>query len=188
MAPETDPLLDQLARSLHAVGALISAIRPEQWGAQTPCSEWPVRRVVTHLVGMNLVFTAMLADQPLPRRGDDLPDDQLDEAYRASAIALLGGFGEPGVLDQTFHGPFGPATGAERLQIRLYDLLAHGWDIAQATGQAAQLPDDAATQALVFAQGQLSDDARPGRFAPSVPVDPEAPALDRLVAFLGRQP
>ncbi len=188
MPPSTNALLDQLARSLDAVGTLISAIRPEQWGEPTPCSEWPVRRVVGHLVGMNLVFTAMLADQPPPRRGDDLPDDQLDGAYRSSAAALLAAFGQEGVLDRTFHGPLGAATGAERLQIRLYDLLAHGWDVAQATGQPAQLPEDAAEQALAFAQGQLPDESRPGRFAPAVLVDPGASALDRLVAFLGRRP
>ncbi|MGL5808681.1 MAG: hypothetical protein ACRCYQ_01910 [Nocardioides sp.] len=59
----------------------------------------------------------------------------------------------------------GSATGAERLRIRLYDLLAHGWDLAQATGQPAELPDDVAEESLAFARTQLDD---------------------RLAAFLGR--
>ena len=59
---------------------------------------------------------------------------------RESAAALLAAFGQPGVLDRGYQGPLGPATGGDRLRIRLYDLLAHGWDLAQATGQSARLP------------------------------------------------
>ncbi len=83
-------------------------------------------------------------------------------------------------------GPLGTATGAERLQIRLYDLLAHGWDLAQATGQPAGLPDDLAEQSLAFARTQLTEQARPGRFGPARIVAEQAPAIERLAAFLGR--
>jgi pimeloyl-ACP methyl ester carboxylesterase len=135
--------LDQLDRSSAAVAGLISSIRPEQWAAPTPCTDWTVRELVGHLVGMNRVFS--------------------------------------------YPGPLGAATGAERLQRRLYDLLAHGWDLAQATGQPVRLPDDAAEQALAFARVQIVDSARPGRFGPAEVVSPQAPAIDRLVAFLGRR-
>jgi uncharacterized protein (TIGR03086 family) len=82
--------------------------------------------------------------------------------------------------------PLGTATGAERLQIRLYDLLAHGWDLAQATGQPAALPEDLAEQALAFAHTYLADQARPGRFAPAQLAADHAPAIERFAAFLGR--
>jgi uncharacterized protein (TIGR03086 family) len=180
-------LLDQLSRSFAAVGEVISRIRPEQWPAPTPCADWTVRQLVGHLVGMNCVFTAMLADQPPPHRDRGVPDDELEQAYRESAALLQVAFSQPGVLDRSYRSPLGSATGAERLQIRLYDLLAHGWDIAHATGQPAQLPDDAAEQALAFARVQLTDDVRPGRFAPAEIISTQAPALDRLAAFLGRR-
>jgi uncharacterized protein (TIGR03086 family) len=72
------------------------------------------------------------------------------------------------------------------LQIRLYDLLTHGWDLAQATGMPAQIPDELAEQALAFVRHQLSTPPRTGRFAEPQPLDGNAPALDRLAAFLGR--
>ncbi|HVY09703.1 MAG TPA: maleylpyruvate isomerase family mycothiol-dependent enzyme [Mycobacteriales bacterium] len=50
--------VDQLSRSLAAVERLIAAVRPDQWDAPTPCDEWSVRRLVGHLVGMNLVFAS----------------------------------------------------------------------------------------------------------------------------------
>ncbi len=178
--------LDQLSRSFAAVGELISNIRPEQWSASTTCTDWTVRQVVSHVVGMNRAFAALLADEPPPGRVDDMSEDELRRAYRESAATLLGAFSQPGVLDRSYHGPLGTATGTERLQIRLYDLLAHGWDIARATGQPARLPEDLAEQSLAFARGQLSDQARPGRFGPAQIVSDDASAIEQLVAFLGR--
>ncbi len=90
-------------------------------------------------------------------------------------------------LEQTYQGPLGSATGTERLQIRIYDLLAHGWDLAQATGQRAEPPEDLAEQPLTFVQTQLSGQPRTGRFDPAQPVSDDAPAIDRLAAFLGRR-
>jgi uncharacterized protein (TIGR03086 family) len=181
-------LHDQLARSVAAVGEVISKIQPEQWTAPTPCTSWTVRQVVVHLIGMNRVFTAMLADQPPPRPERDVPDDELDQAYRESTTALQAAFRQPGALDRTYRSPLGAATGTQRLQIRLYDLLAHGWDLARATGQPVHLPQGAPEHALAFARSQLTDDARPGRFASEQMIPPQASAPDRLAAFLGRPP
>ena len=121
--------------------------------APTPCGEWTVRDVVNHLVGMNLVFAALLDSGPTPEPGADyLGQDPLG-AYQSSAPALHNAFTRPGVLKRSYAGSLGNATGAERLQIRLYDLLAHGWDLGQATGIPARLPDDLAGRALAFRSG-----------------------------------
>ncbi|MGH3515743.1 MAG: hypothetical protein ACRDRB_26280 [Pseudonocardiaceae bacterium] len=72
------------------------------------------------------------------------------------------------------------------IQAAIVDLLAHGWDLAQATGQPAELPEDLAEQALTFARIQLSTMPRTGRFGPAQTISDRAPAVDRLVAFLGR--
>jgi uncharacterized protein (TIGR03086 family) len=186
MVENRDPL-DQLRRSFAAVAALIRAIRPDQWSAPTPCEQWDVRRVVEHLVGMNLVFAAMLAGERPPQHGEGLPAGELPQAFNDSAATLLDAFAKPGALDRSYTGPLGSATGSDRLKIRLYDLLAHGWDLAEATGQPVQLPDDAAEDVLGFARGQLSDETRTGRFGPPQTVPDDAPAIEHLVAFLGRR-
>jgi uncharacterized protein (TIGR03086 family) len=161
------PEVHQLARAFAAVDDLIAGIRPEQWSAPTPCSEWTVRQLIAHLIGMNRVFIALLDDEPMPRRAAAPVEADLVGAFRDSAATLQAAFDRPGVLQRTYSGPLGAATGAERLQIRLYDLLAHGWDLAQATGQPAALPEDLAEQALAFVRSQPTDQARPGRFAPA---------------------
>jgi len=178
--------LDRLARSFAAVGDVIDAIRPGQWSAPTQCLDWTVHRLVEHLVGKNLVFAAVLAEQPLPQRGDGMPSDQLARAYRETSAVLLDAFGQPGVLERSYQGPLGAATGAERLKIRMYDLLAHGWDLAQALGRSADLPEDAVEESLAFARAD-GRAVRPGGgcFGPPRPVADTAPAIVRLVAFLG---
>jgi len=182
----TTTSVKDLARACEALGDLIAEIRPEQWTEPTPCTDWNVRDVVEHLVGMDLVFAAMIEGGPLPERGADRLGDDPAAAFRASAASLQAAFSQPGVLERSFRSPMGSATGAERLQIRLYDLLAHGWDLAQATGIPVRLPEELAEQALTFTQAQLATQPRTGRFAEPQPVEETAPALDRLAAFLGR--
>jgi len=131
VALDNEIQLDRLARSFAAVGELIDAIQPGEWSAPTQCMDWTVHRLVEHLVGKNLVFAAVLAEQPLPQRGDGMPSGKLARAYRESAAVLLDAFGQPGVLDRSYEGPLGAASGAVRLKIRMYDLLAHGWDLGR---------------------------------------------------------
>lgn len=182
----TTTSVEDLDRATAAVADLIASIRPEQWKEPTPCTEWDVRGVVAHLVGMDLVFAAMIGGGPMPERGADPLGDDPAGAYRASSAALLAAFSAPGVLEQSYRSPMGSATGAERLQIRLYDLLAHGWDLARATGIPAALPPDVAERSLEFARVQLATQSRAGRFAEPQPVAEGAPAIDRLAAHLGR--
>jgi ferredoxin len=54
---------NQLSRTMSAVDHLVAGIRQEQWLAPTPCTDWKVRDLVNHLVGMNLVFAALMSDQ-----------------------------------------------------------------------------------------------------------------------------
>ncbi len=145
-----------------------------------------MRDVISHLVGMNLVFVALFEESPMPARVADRLGADPAGAYHRSAAALQAAAARPGVLERSQATPVGVATGAERLQWRIVDLLVHGWDLAQATGVAAGLPDDLAEQALTLARAQLPSQPRAGRFADPQPIRDNAPAIDRLAAFTGR--
>ncbi len=41
--------VSQLRTALDAAGELIAGITPEQWSRPTPCTDWDVRALVTHL-------------------------------------------------------------------------------------------------------------------------------------------
>ncbi len=94
----------------------------------------------------------------------------------------------PGALDQIVDGGPGPMPGRVLAGINLLDTATHSWDLAMATGQPTELPDDVAEAALEAAHMIVSDELRAGRFGPEVTAPKSADATTQLVAFLGRTP
>src|SRR6202043_4214242 len=79
--------------------------------------------------------------------------------------------------------------GSTVVQMRINELLIHGWDLARAIGQPDGLPEDLAEGALTLWQTRLAGRPREGMpFGVPEPVADDAPAIDRLAAFLGRKP
>ena len=180
--------VDQLSTALGAAGELIAGITPEQWSGPTPCTDWDVRALVTHLSEGNHRFATALGDDgsaPSPDRGRS---GDLVTAYRDSAEAVVAAFRRPGALERTVEVPFGTVPGAVALHLRLTEVLVHGCDLAQATGQVVAFDEDLAEQELAFTRRALGA-LPPGRspFAPPTPAPDTAPALDRLAACLGRR-
>jgi uncharacterized protein (TIGR03086 family) len=68
------------------------------------------------------------------------------------------------------------------------EVAVHGWDVARACGADRPVPAALAGELLDLCAVFVDDGDRPHRFGPAVAVDPHAPAGDRLLALLGRQP
>jgi uncharacterized protein (TIGR03086 family) len=184
--------IDQLALTLNLTGGLIAGVGPDQWAGPTPCAEWTVADLVAHMVTGNYVFARILHGTPLAEAGAvataaTAPGGDLAEGFRDAASKLMDAYGQPGVLEQMFTIPVGTMPGVGTLHIRMVEMLVHGWDLAQATGQATAFPDDLVEQELAFTGSQLA--ALPaGRspFGPGQPAAHDAPAIIRLAACLGR--
>jgi uncharacterized protein (TIGR03086 family) len=180
---------EDLACACQAVGDLIAVIEPVQWTAPTPCSEWNVRDVVNHLVAVNLAFAAWVSHGPKPAEDADLRGGDPVGAYQSSIASLLTMLTPADIpVNGAAHtGISRGSTGAQRLQLRVVDLLTHGWDLAQATSADIQIPDELAERALAFVQSQLTPRFRSlAGFSEPQPVVANAPAIDRLAAFSGR--
>jgi len=187
----SDPdVLADFDQALAGTDQIVSGIKPGQWSAPTPCGGLDVRAVLGHLVTGHLVFIARVQGLPVPSRAADHLGEDPAAAFRRSGQALRQAFGQPGVLRESYQGPLGPAPGVFLVQVRIVELLGHGWDLARATGQPASYPAGLVERALAQARAGLAD--RPGGpgapFAAEVPVPASAPAIDRLAGFLGRQP
>jgi uncharacterized protein (TIGR03086 family) len=181
-------VLTDLDRALAATEAVVAGVGADQWAASTPCTELDARGVLNHLVRGNLLFVAIIRDEPRPEPGTDhLGDDPLG-AFQRAAGQLREVFAAPDVLDSVYKAPFGTAPGAVLAHVRVVENLAHGWDLARATGQKGDFPDDVAERALATSRRALTDRPQgPGApFAAEVPVPADAPAADRLAGFLGR--
>lgn len=179
--------VDHLSVALGAAEQVIAGVRPTQWGSPTGCPEWSVRDLVDHLVAGNLRFAALLSGAP---SAADVPSDagaDRLEGYRQSVGALLDAFRRPGALEAVVTVPIGSVPGVVALHLRTVEALVHGWDLAMATGQPADFPEDLAEQELTFTRAKLGD-LPPGRspFAPPQPVPDDARAIERLAACLGR--
>jgi len=68
------------------------------------------------------------------------------------------------------------------------DILVHGWDLATATGQPADLDGRLAAHVLGFAEQAITPQTRAPRIGPPLAIAPDAPVTHQLVAFLGRNP
>jgi len=182
--------LSQLALALDLTGQLVAGVGPGQWDGGTPCEEWTVADLVTHMTDGNYLFSSVLRGLPLAEARTAVPAVRpgADRAarFRDAAGRLAAAYGPPGVLDQLFTIPVGTMPGLGTLHIRLVEMLVHGWDLARATGQSTAFPDDLAEQELAFTRQQ---ELPPGRspFKPGQPAARDAPAIDRLAACLGRR-
>lgn len=181
-----DPV-SQLCVALDTTGQVLDGVGEQQWAGPTPCPDWDVSALASHVVIGNLRFAGALAGrlsavEPAPA-GVSLP-----QAYRESAAALLAAFSEPGALERTVTVPFGTVPGTVALHLRVTELLVHGWDLARATGQTVTFPEDLAAAELDFTVRllpQVPPDRSP--FGPPQPAALDAPAIDRLAAMLGRR-
>jgi uncharacterized protein (TIGR03086 family) len=181
-----DPFTD-LDQAIAAFGQLAEGVSPGQLSAATPCTELDVRALLGHVTEGSRLFAALLRGQPRPAPLHDVPTAGLGPAFAAAAADMREAFTRPGVLEQTFQAPIGVLPGAVLIHVRIIELLAHGWDLARATGQPADcLPAGPAERALAFSRQLMPADRTAMPFAAEQPVPEGAPAPDRLAGFLGR--
>src|SRR5207237_11252 len=157
------------------------------------CASFDVEALIVHMIGSLGRFRATASgEEPQPSGAD--PDDGADAAaYRRAAGALVEAWREGGVEGRTLHVRIGdfPATWA--LSQQTADVVVHGWDVAKATGQQPSADPDVALAVLAWARTNLRPEYRGDEdsgkaFGPEVEADDDAPPLDRLVAFFGRNP
>ncbi|MEU8142619.1 hypothetical protein [Nonomuraea sp. NPDC048901] len=81
-----------------------------------------------------------------------------------------------------------PLTAAMVSAVGAVEVAVHAWDVAQTCGHPRPIPEDVAAELLPLARLFVTDADRPARFAVPLDVAPRAPAQDRLLAYLGRDP
>lgn len=179
-------------RALDETAHLVDGVRPDQMGLPTPCTDWDVRALLTHLVGGNVRWAALPQDEPLQRgptqgsgpRSSLLGDDPAG-AYRRSAAELKAAWQDPALLERPFEMPIGVLPGRAAVNLHLVETVIHAWDLARATGQQPTFDPDVVRAAASFAHSNRP----PGTsFAAPVTVADDLPEIDRLAAFLGRTP
>jgi uncharacterized protein (TIGR03086 family) len=182
-------MIDELRQALGRLAGIFDGVSVDDYERPTPCTEYDVRTLMNHIVAGNLMFGSVA-------RGENLDlsvfeqehlDDDPPGAFRRSAELALAGWQRPGALEENLG--FGNLPGATVIRMHLVEALAHGWDLAQATGQDPKFDPHLAEVALEAMRAMPQELVRGGGFfGTEIPIDEHAPPVDRLVAFLGRDP
>ena len=182
-------LVDALDQTFDHAYKVVAGVQPTQYGDPTPCDEWNVQQLLTHIVAVTTVMGEATAAGEASRRPNDvaLAEDPTAQ-FRAAADAALAGWRKPGIMDETINAGPGPMPGRALAGINLLDTATHSWDLARATGQSSELPPAVAEAALEASHQIVNDQLRPGRFGPELDAPKDCGPTDRLVAFLGRTP
>lgn len=114
--------------------------------------------------------------------------DGAGAAYRADAQEALGRWADDDLLTATLTAPWGPAPGGLALGGFIMETVAHGWDLAVATGLDPEADPDLAATALGIGEQALDGVPRGPElpFGEAVEPPPDAGPTTRLAAFLGR--
>ncbi|MFG2292528.1 TIGR03086 family metal-binding protein [Streptomyces sp. NPDC048603] len=187
----TDSLLEWHAKALELFGERVHAVREDQWGAPTPCTEWNVRDLVNHVTGEQLWIPPLLTEgRTVEDVGDALSGDLLGEdpvdAWDRAAAAARAAFVAPGALDRTVKLSYGPALGSAYCSELTADCVVHTWDLSRGIGADDRLPDDLVEFTIKEVMPYADGLAAGGLFAPPVEVPPGADAQTRLLGMVGR--
>lgn len=171
---------DLVESVLAETEATIRAIAPSQSHRPTPCPELDVAGLTDHVVGWAASFASRLTD------GADIGDPNEYRAgpnpaaeFHQAAQRIVGSYRAMTEQSQTLAAGF-----------LIMEFLTHGWDLATAIDRPVSYSDQAANLALKTGRQMLKPEFRGAgkAFGQEVPVPDSAGAVDRLVAFLGRNP
>lgn len=172
---------------------LVRTVGDDELTGPTPCSEMSVAVLVSHLGGLAAAFTAAAAKQfgeltDSPPAVSELLDDGWRVSYPQRLTAMAAAWGDPAAWEGMSRagGVDFPADVGGR--IALTEVVVHGWDLARAIGRPYAVDDDVLRAVLPHVTKFASGAPVEGLFAAAIPVNDDAPLLDRVIALTGRNP
>src|ERR1700728_2531228 len=137
-----EPELPELhARALDATRKIVAGVGVEQWQTRVETSKTDVRTLVNHFVSENYSVEPLLSGEPFEQvskrySGDVLGDDPV-ASYDRSAESAAAAFRLSGALEKSYQmrpsDP--PMPGSAFCVNRFVDIVVHGWEVANVTGQ-----------------------------------------------------
>lgn len=189
MTTDFRPLLTQ---SQEWVATLIAGIRDDQWHLSTPCTEFDVTQLVEHL------FAVQDRTRGLATSGNvdglptalELPAHDVAHEFRRlaeQASDAWATWSEADLAERTVVHPAGTIPGGVAAGMYADENVVHGWDLAVATGQAAEAPAGLAGPLLALMSGVMPAQRPPFvPFADAVTPRPDAGPTERLANWMGR--
>jgi len=125
-------------RTVEAWADRVNAVRPEQWDDPTPCRDWSVRALVSHVCTEDRWTPPLVAGRTIDDVGDSLDGDLLGDDPIRSALTAASEATLAVAASLPAGGTVHLSQGDERIEEYVHQLaadhLVHGWDLAAATG------------------------------------------------------
>ncbi|MFF3632315.1 TIGR03086 family metal-binding protein [Streptomyces sp. NPDC002164] len=181
-----------MTRAAAEAARIARGVREEHLDGPTPCTDFDTRALINHWV----LYTAHGLERRARREA--LPQELIAcdftaapawaDAYADQLDRAVAAWAEPAVWEGEVDlgGMTMPAAAIAQMVIK--EMVVHGWDVAQATGQRLEVQDDLAQMVLGAVEEHAEVYRQYGGFAAPVPVPAAASLLDRALASSGRDP
>lgn len=178
-APEDLTPLVATEAALAVIQPVLRNLTDADRGKPTPCADFTAHEVVEHLLGSLVQLAGMAgASLTIPEQGSaedkvSVLAGQMIEAWRSVDLAGMVAFGD------------GEAPAAFLASILPVEVLLHGWDLAQSTGQKLDVSDGVVAYVREIGEGLIKD-GRGRSFGDEVTPAPDASPIDAFAAYAGR--
>jgi len=180
-----------IREAVSATTYLANVISADNGSNETPCEQFNLHELVTHMSGVFAVSAAAATksgpiDRPSPQAiSGDGPGSALAEWSSKMADA----WATPDAFEGRTHLGDREMSAFIAGHITLFEILVHGWDLAMATGQQLELSMELAAASLVTAQRLCTEPARDaGAFGVEVTAPSQSGPFERALALAGRDP
>jgi uncharacterized protein (TIGR03086 family) len=177
---------------------IVSSVGAGHLDLPTPCSEWDLRSLLTHMISEHRGFAAAADGETSDTsawREQPLSDDPAAD-YAEAAEVVIKAFSADDVLGRRFWLPKirGGITipGRQAVSFHALDYVVHGWDVAATLGLPRDIDEELVRDTLRIAKLEVPDKpqrALPGAsFRPALPIADDEPPQSRMLRLLGRSP
>jgi len=186
---ETTNLHAEMTAAAAQASRVVSGA-PTALDAPTPCADWDLRTLLNHTI----LWTSYSAERRA--HGESVAPELMtkdftaEPGYQAAYAAQIGravqAWSDPKAWQGDI-GVMGDATPAADVGAMLImEMVLHGWDVAQATGQEYTCEATVAEAVLETVQAQAELFRKYEGFKDATNVPDDASALDRALALSGR--
>jgi uncharacterized protein (TIGR03086 family) len=185
--------VEMLKQACAATSSILANVTGDHLTLPTPCADWQVRDVINHIVAATRFF-GDVAEWGFSPEGQEWPvyaAGDFAASFGEQSGRTIAAFSAPGAMDKVMSLPTGPTPGWRCVEVASGEIIVHGWDLARATGQAAPVDNGVADALLSSEWTSLCAEVRgndPPPFASEIGVAPGTAPIERLAAFLGRDP
>jgi uncharacterized protein (TIGR03086 family) len=176
--------LESAEESLAVLENVLHGIAKDDECKQTPCREFDVAELTDHLMN-SITAIGAHAGAEFPARDRT---DSVERQVMLAARPALDAWHKRG-LDGTVPFGGGDAPASMMAGVLSIEFLIHAWDYAMATARRVEVPDSLSDYVMGLAKFIITPAGRTSvGFDDPIEVSADACALDRLIAYTGRQP